>query len=180
MVQLNNRKLLVSVIGTLGVISGVILKNSFEQLKQPDHPLAKGLGPILFMGGWAIVAYALSFNPNKGYLNIPPMNLKTIVSFAAAGAIVAAVMMMKRLMAEGKPMTGTNMIFPALFVAGWFALGYALGNDVMSYAVPVMVIVSMMVILPQQRKKCVVDGPGMPLFVAAWALLAFKNSLVSF
>ena len=74
------------------------------------------------------------------------------------------------------------MILPAIFAISWLVLGYNSGSHLtgsmkwLGLAVGVLVILSMMVILPFQRKNCIADGPGMPLFVIAWVLIVYMNS----
>ena len=64
--KLNNKLLLETSIASLMVIYGVIIKNSFEQLGIPDHPIGKSVGMGLFIFGWVYTAYILSLNkPNK-------------------------------------------------------------------------------------------------------------------
>lgn len=46
----------------------------------------------------------------------------------------------------------------------------------MSASIPALVIGSMMWTLPTQRKLCVVDGPGMPMFVLAWMIYIFMHA----
>jgi len=173
MVNLNNEKLYPTLLGALGVISGVILKNSMEQLGTPDNVLGKIVGPILFMVGWAQVVYALGFEPATGTL---PMNQNTLMLALSAISIMVAVFMMKKLMVEGQPM---QMIYPAMFAGGWGLLAYVAGNNPWTWSAALLVLASMMGVLPWQRTNGVVDGPGLPMFVIAWLLLAVNNSLVS-
>ena len=89
-----------------------------------------------------------------------------------------------------------NMVYPALVAGGWVALAYALCQQRsflnpraptmpttvrcgLSFGATALVLASMMVVLPQQRKMKIVDGPGMVMFTAGWALvvaaLAYKG-----
>ncbi len=170
MVSLNNNKLFLSILGAVGVILGVIMKNSTEQMKIPDHPVGSQLGPLLFALGWGITAYAISMDNNFG---VNWMSQKTMMAFAASAGVFMAVMRMKKLMKEGKE---PGMLLPGIFVGGWLLLANAIGNRY-SWAGASMVLLGMMVALPWQRKACIVDGVGMPLFTAGWAAVVFGNSL---
>ena len=90
---------------------------------------------------------------------------------------------MKKVMASGKPMP---TMYPVIFAGSWLALGYTVGmgkggffntSTILGLLAAGMVLVGMMVVLPWQRKNNVVDGPGLPLFVAAWGLLAAGNAI---
>jgi hypothetical protein len=150
------------------VISGVVTKNTFEQLGNSNHPVGKPLGMILFTLGWIYTAYALSYGKSKKYLYVGPCL-----------GILGAVMLMKKYMADKKPVP---KVFPIVFAISWVVLGFLTSNHLsgaMKYSglvASAAVLMSMMWVLPWQRTKKIVDGPGMPLFTAAWALLIGLNS----
>ena len=173
----NKKSLMSTLLGASLVIGGVVIKNTLEQLKTPKHPLSKvGLG--LFIIGWVIVAYATGNSGSKS-------RNKMFIAFSSAAGIVYSVMSMKKAMASGMPMP---MMYPAIFAGSWLTLGYTVGmgkggffntSTILGLLAAGMVLLGMMVVLPWQRKNKVVDGPGMPLFVAAWGLLAAGNALKS-
>ena len=75
------------------------------------------------------------------------------------------------------------MLLPAIFAIAWIILGFNVGshlkNNNMKYLgllATILVLISMMGILPFQRKHNIIDGPGMPLFVIAWAVIILVNS----
>jgi len=166
--RLNNRLVVETSIAALLVIFGVVTKNSFEQLGMPNHPIGKPLGMLLFIVGWIYTAYILSINkPNKALFVL------------ASLGIVVAVMMMKQYMEKKQT---PPMAFPIIFAVSWLILGFMSGNHLsgnMKYAglfASLLVLLSMMNMLPLQRKHNVIDGPGMPLFVVAWVIIVFLNS----
>jgi len=166
--RLNNRLVVETSIAALLVIFGVVTKNSFEQLGMPNHPIGKPLGMLLFIVGWIYTAYILSINkPNKALFVL------------ASLGIVVAVMMMKQYMDKNQT---PPMAFPIIFAISWLILGFMSGNHLsgnIKYAglfASVLVLLSMMNVLPLQRKHNIVDGPGMPLFVIAWVIIVFLNS----
>lgn len=73
------------------VIFGVVIKNSFEQLGFPNHPIGKPIGMGLFILGWIYVSYILSINKKNKLMFILP-----------SIGIVIAVMMMKTYIAKNK------------------------------------------------------------------------------
>jgi hypothetical protein len=166
--RLNNRLVVETSIAALLVIFGVVTKNSFEQLGMPNHPIGKPLGMLLFIVGWIYTAYILSINkPNKALFVL------------ASLGIVVAVMMMKQYMEKKQT---PPMAFPIIFAVSWLILGFMSGNHLsgnIKYAglfASLLVLLSMMNMLPLQRKHNVIDGPGMPLFVVAWVIIVFLNS----
>jgi hypothetical protein len=175
--KLDNNIALQSTFASLLVIFGVVTKNSFEQMGQPDHPIAQPIGMTLFVIGWLYVAYVLSIGKNKALFFIPAL------------LILGSVLMMKKHMNDnqqseeqiGAPVE-VPMVYPATFALAWLVLGFAVGNHLsgaMKYLgllATLFVLVSMMNMLPYQRENCVVDGPGMPLFVIAWGIIVFLNA----
>jgi hypothetical protein len=165
--KLNQGLVLHTSVAALLVIFGVIVKNSSEQMKMANHPIAKPLGMGLFILGWIYTAYVLSlYKQNKLVFIVPCL------------AIAGSVFMMKHHMAKKEP---PPMVYPIIFILSWLALGFNVGNHLtgkMKYLgllASVLVLISMLKLLPAQRKDCIVDGPGMPLFVIAWAIIVFLN-----
>jgi hypothetical protein len=168
MVFLNNSLLIHTSLSALMVIGGVVVKNSGNKLGLSEHKVVKPLGMGLFVGGWLYCAYALSAG-----------RADKIMPIVASLAVVGSVMGMKRCMDKGKT---PAPIYPIIFAIAWLAIGYGVGNHMrgmMQYAgllASALVLGSMMVALPYERKHCLVDGPGMPMFVVAWAIIAVMNS----
>tara|TARA_B110000977_G_C11071735_1_gene489763 strand:+ start:2611 stop:3120 length:510 start_codon:yes stop_codon:yes gene_type:complete len=165
---LNTQLVIETSIAALLVIFGVVIKNSFEQLGMPNHPIGKPLGMMLFVGGWVYTAYILSkHKQNKLAFIIPSVG------------ITLAVIIMKHYMAQKK---APPMIAPLIFAGSWIVLGLMVSNHltgVLKYSgllASFLVLISMMKILPFQRKNNIIDGPGLPLFVIAWTLIIFINS----
>jgi hypothetical protein len=166
--KLNNNLFIQTSIASLMVLFGVVTKNSFEQIKQPNHPIGKPVGMALFTLGWFYIAYILSVNkPNKILFVVPSL------------MILMAVMLMKQYMGKNQ---SPPPVLPLLFALGWIILGFNVGNHLtgnskyLGLIASACVLVSMMSMLPAQRKSCVVDGPGMPLFTIAWIIFILLNS----
>lgn len=162
MVQLDDGKLMRGVLAGMLITFGVVAKNTSEQTKMSaNSPLAL-LGLLMFVGGWALEAYTLS----EGKPTVD--KLKYIIPSAT---IVIVVMLMKKLMKAGK----NPMPLPVIFAVAWLMLGFFV-QPVYGTLAAILVLLSMLLSLPWQRKAGVVDGPGMPLFVIAWFVLAFLNA----
>ena len=166
--QINTNLLIQTFIAACLVIFGVVTKNSFEQLGFPNHPIGKPIGMGMFIMGWIYTAYILSINkPNKLMFILP------------SALIVMSVMMMKQYMVKKQT---PPMVFPVIFALSWIILGLNAGNHLsgnqkyLGLFASFLVLLSMMVILPFQRKNKIIDGPGLPLFVIAWVILIILNS----
>lgn len=162
-------------LGALMVQGAVALKNVTEQKKDfALAPLGKIPAKVLFAAGWAVVAYAIavrSSNPIRGLL-----------AFVGAAAVVGAVFHVKMSKADGKE---PNKMIAMLFPLGWVLVAAAIaykGGPLRLGGVlgAGMVLLSMMQVLPWQRKNGVVDGPGYNLFSYAWVVLAAANSVHAF
>lgn len=188
-ISLDKNLLAWSSLGAVGVISGVVVKNSMEQLGKSKSVVGTFVGPALFVGGWLVFLYAvvLALDGGLGTNWIPKLQ-----AAAAVAMIVGSVLYMKQQMAAGKDVAPYVAV---LFPIGWVLLAYTIGiggldsipsvakltgaKSVLSLGAAGAVLLSMMWALPWQRKNCVVDGPGMPLFASAWAALIAANSMVT-
>ena len=165
-----NRKFFLLLVGGLIVQLAVATKNTLEQAKM-DKPDIEMAGKGAFVLGWAIVAYSIA-TPNL-------ISLKSLIAFSGAGAIVATVFYVKEMKKAGKE---PNKYIKMLFPAGWILIMMAIiiqkgKNRFLSLLATVLVLASMIVVLPKQRELCIVDGPGMNMFVNAWWLLAISNGV---
>ena len=101
--KLNNRLFQLISLGALGVIGGVVAKNTSEQLStlsKYNKEMLGYLGMALFVVGWATVGYAITQKEN---------NPNDPLVWGAVLGIVASVLLMK---AQGKQMT---MLLPVIF-----------------------------------------------------------------
>lgn len=161
----NQRLLIQTVIASILIILGVVVKNSFEQLGLKNHSVGSPLGMLLFSVGWIYMAYVLSQGRRNKLMVVSP-----------SLAILLTVMAMKM-------SSKVNMLLPLVFAGAWVVLGYSLSRNgtynerMLGLLASACVIGSMMYSLPQQRTLCVVDGPGMPLFVFAWGIVSYLNSV---
>ena len=169
---INEQVLLNTALGATAVVSGVVVKNTYEQLGDANNEIAMPIGMALFVLGWVFTAYNTASGRSPLYASL---------CAGASIGILGVVMYMKHLMKKGKKVP---MILPIVFGVLWIVLGYSVASHlhqlnykVLGVLAGVCVILSMLVVLPWQRKKGVVDGAGMPLFVLAWAIVCYLNSL---
>jgi hypothetical protein len=151
------------------ILAGVVIRNTYKQLGQTQSPIMY-LGPALFVCGWAALAYSLSMTPGG---RIVFTDKRTIIFFACAAGIVTSVMLMNKHINEAKV---PPIYLPIIFGACWLLLGYSMTNNTIGLAAAGLVIVSMLIVLPWQRKNNVVDGPGMSLFTIALSMIVYAAS----
>lgn len=174
--SIDGTKLFTTGLSALGIISGVVLKNTSKSLDDPKKTKMKTLGTGLFIGGWAAMAYSLRGTNWK--------SVKSVLSFVAIIFIVVVVMTMVNTMESGEEVP---MILPIVFAVSWLMLGLSVGilqdgrfdkwSGAAGALASIAVILAMLVALPWQRKNCIVDGPGLPAFTAAFGVIALVNSL---
>ena len=171
--NLNNKKLMLTGVAGLMIYSAVVLKNGSEQIGKKNHPIPSILGRALFVGGWGLMAYAISGKPSM------KMSQKSLMAYGGSLGVVIAVMAMKSLplsAAQKKP-------FGMLFIASWIlvASSVGMGKSMRSKQLGMLalanVLGSMLYILPKQRELGIVDGPGMGMFSLTFVSLALANAL---
>jgi len=151
------------------VISGVVIKNSEEQLEKPPSII----GPAVFLMGWLVFAYAVAHNA----VHYGMEGVNALLPYGAASVIALSVLAMKAKMA-GKSVPLPQWVLQGGFIFGWLLLAFSIGrHQDIAFVSALLVFLSMMVVLPKQRALNLVDGPGMPLFTAAWAGMVYANAL---
>ena len=169
-VQVDTTHLIKLVVGATAVVSGVVAKNTATQVKPRIlSPVLNLSGMILFTLGWVIVAYLIGEKQQDS---------GKILTYLSTGAIWFSASQMRSKMDKKEPVP---MALPILFVLGWVTLGWIADlttNKRLGVAAAGLVVLSMLVFLPWQRKRCIVDGPGMALFAAAWSIIILINSIV--
>lgn len=167
--DLNDRKLKLTGIAGLMVYTAVILKNGGEQMGQKNSFLSSVVGRMLFISGWALMAY--SFGK-------PSMKPKALLSYGGALGIVIAVMAMKMLKSPAK-----KKPFGLLFIASWIAVAIAVGmgksmrSKQLGMFALANVLISMLFVLPKQRMLTIIDGPGIGMFLTTFISLTIANSI---
>ena len=132
-----------------------------------------GLGSMLFVAGWALMAYSIAGRPSM------KMNQKSMIAYGGALGVVIAVMAMKNLPLSAQ----IKKAFGILFIAAWVAVAISVGMGksnrakMYGYFALANVLGSMLFVLPFARKRNIVDNPGMFMFGLTFISLAIANSL---
>lgn len=171
-VTLDQRALGLALVAGAIIQSAVSLKNSAGQYKGiPLHGLSGLPAKAAFALGWALLAYSICGRDLR--------SRKCILAVAGSAMVVAAVFHIKKSMAAGK---APNSLIKMMFPIGWAIVAYSIYHrggalKKLGAAGAAMVLLSMMVVLPYQRKHGIIDGPGMNLFALAWVLIALGISV---
>lgn len=175
---LSRIKFILSAIGALLVVLGMVLKNSTEQIGDKNHPIGRIFGSAAFVGGWILVAYSVAID-NKGLL---VLDLKTLLTVISVVTIIMTAQQIKETMEQSQTVP---VEYSILFSAAWLLLGYTVGMlkggfySKMGLFGSLIILISLFMSLPLQRKHCIVDGPGMPMLTVGWSALIFANALVA-
>jgi hypothetical protein len=173
---LNDKKFNMSLLGAVLVITGVVIKNSLEQMNSGSK-LMPLVGMGCFVSGWIVVAYSVMMTGSGNVTSFT--SKKSLMVMGAVASIVLSVMAMKGTISTPLPKASLG----GIFAVSWLVLGYSIGmgqnkKSLLGLSGALMVLASMMVALPMQRAKCVTDGPGYSLFTTGWFALAIGNSLM--
>lgn len=136
---------------------------------------AKSLGTILFILGWLGILYLTGYK-NGNFLMFPVITASIIII-----SMLVIAWSRNKYGWENTPKWCT--MFYVTFAIGWVAFAYAISigkpNIVLWFSLLAsgMTIFSTMVLLPYQRPRCIVDGPGISLFVLTWVFVSIVNSI---
>lgn len=178
-IRINPRKLGMLSLGAALVITGVVLKNGYAM--QAGDTRAKVPGTIAFIGGWLLVATILGMGNTKNLRNGLRTRRGQWGFWSSIAILITVTIMINAFRDRGKKVPP---ILGIAFVLGWLSLGYAVGigktklSKSLGLIAAVLVIISMTMVLPQERMKKITDGFGMPLFTAGWMSLALAYAYV--
>jgi len=121
---------------------------------------------LFFIIGWILISYVLSQGKNR-YIKY--------ISIIIAISVIYSVMKMKKYMNINQQ---PPLIYPAMFIIAWLIIPLIITKkrDI-AYIGTFLILGSMMIALPWQRKLCIVDGPGMIMFTIGWILIIWTNSI---
>jgi hypothetical protein len=151
------------------VMSGLMLKKGGKQAKYPRT--AQDIGYGLLIIGWLLVAFVTGVKARKVLLQ--PLLASLIV--------LASVIMMVQHTDKKQP---APIVLPFVFSMALFILGWVISkggkfSQRLGFLGPLLLILSCIVFLPCQRKKKVVDGPGVALHTLGWVFLSVAFSTMN-
>lgn len=180
---LNNKRLWGVLISSFAILGGVTLKDSIQEYSENPNPnkLLTMLGVSLFIIGWIGVAYFVSLGKEGRTVG----GIKTWL-----GLISSLFIMLSALSVRWAEDTFRNTSPPrwvmasgTVFAMMWLLLGYSVSIGKSSGALwfglsaAILAIFSALVVVPWQRSRNIVDGPGIILLTLAWVSFAVANAM---
>ncbi len=170
-----NNRLGITIIAVLLIIFGVVIENSHDQVKK-RFKYGDKFGLVLFILGWATLAYIIGKHLPKHKIHI----------YISCATIALSAISMKIMMKQIKKKI--PLVLPALFIIGWLVFGWMMAQDrpynslypymkYIGFVPALIVLIVMLFIMPRQRTECNVDGPGLPLFTIALAMVVVVTNL---
>ncbi len=186
MVQLNDKKLLWSLLGAVLILVGTLIKNGYHSLKLPAINFGYKSGPLFKALGWIVTALAIATTSNSSSIFNLQMNRHGVLAIFAIGLLYwCGTEINKYQTCDTTPDSKCPQHLVAGYAGGWAMLTLALisqsnfkwSNSFLAVAAMIMILYSKFTMLPMQRRKGMVDGPGYSMVTAAWLFLAVSNSL---
>lgn len=171
MVLFNDNLLLLSSLGSLGVIGGIVSKNSPQLVGKNS----KQIGDGLFVAGWAIVLYAILQSLGGNFTDM--VSIQAIVSvLAIVGSIIVIPQYAPQYAKYSK----------WIYSAGWLGLAGTLGlgdfskfemdklmdtKNIYAMLSAALAISASIYVLPKEKQHGIIGGPAVPMYVIALGLL---------
>lgn len=165
---INRTRLLEMLMATVLVVTGATMSSTAKEAKGLTEGMRYILaivGFIFFIGGWGLVAY-------RFYQTIPKKAMYFIPGIAA---IVISSLVIRFTTLPKWP-------FFLGYAAGWALFGWAISSEIegtdrwLGPSAAALAVASMVGMMPWQRQNCIVDGLGLPLYVAGWVLVSIVHA----
>ena len=172
--RINTTQSAVALLGGASIVAGV---NLYKYAKPLGDQTLLTLSTALFVGGWLTVALSVS---GGTYDSVIPVNLKSVIAFTGAVAVVAGAMMARQSLdaaAAGKPPAPGNLGM-MLFLGGWAGIGLAMmmGNwqpeKIIATIVAIGITLGGVYWTAQLETSGKSQMPGKILFGAGWVAMA--------
>jgi hypothetical protein len=161
------------------IIIGMIVTNGGNQYYTTNTRSTIIAGAFMFTMGWISLMYGIVTQSNK-FVKGKRSNLL----ITASVIIVLSFVCITYIIPKAAIHTPWIVAFGMMFTCGWILLGYAISIDRpqrsqgLGLGAAIAIILSILVFLPLQRRRSIVDGPGMALFAVGWGLMAAANGSV--
>jgi hypothetical protein len=181
----NSRKLWVSLLSILIIVlSVIIIEGSKEYQKSVQGKRNKAnfwIGFSLYIIGWIALVYSIISDKTLKTMEIKKKNWFVIASsFLVVGSTL---IMTTTEFLKGKQKWAMWLIIP--IIIGYLGLGWSTGLGSISKAARwiglgagALIIVGIFLTRRWQQKRCIVWGPGLPLYVFGFIVIAVINALV--
>lgn len=173
-----------SAVALLGGVSIVAAVNLYKYAQPLGDQTLVMLSTALFVGGWLIIALAVS---GGTYGSVIPANLKSIIAFASAAAVIAGAMIERQKLdaaSAGKPPSANNLGM-MLFLGGWAGIGLSMAmggawrlEKIVATIAAIGVTLGGVYWTAQLEMNDQNQLPGKVLFGAGWVLMALAIGFV--
>ncbi len=182
----NSRKLWVSLLSILIIVLSVIIVEGSKQYQKnvsgKRNKTNFWLGFSLYIIGWIALVYSII--SDKTLKNISIEDKKTWFVIASSLLIVGSALIMSTTeFLKGKQKWTMWLIIPSL--VGYLGLGWSTGLGSISKTAKwvglgagALILLGIFLARRWQQKRCIVWGPGLPLYVFGFVVLAVINALV--
>ena len=182
----NSRKLWVSLLSILIIVLSVIIVEGSKQYQKSIQ--AKRSKPNFWIGfslyiiGWIALVYSII--SDKTLKNVEIKDKKIWFVVASSFLIVGSALIMTTTeFLKGKQKWTMWLIIP--LIVGYLGLGWSTGLGSVSKVAKwvglgagVLIILGILLARRWQQAKCIVWGPGLPLYVFGFVVLAVINALL--
>lgn len=196
--KLDAKRFVLTLVGALFTISGIVLQNSSQQLKESGYEdeesisVMAGFGPVLYIMGWGLMVYSIAYKSN-GFINSKVFtkdNYRGMIALISGITIIICSMVMGSYMSMGEPVP---MALPIILSIGWLGVGYSaamdkandffslhIGKGIFALVGVGSVLFSLLYVLPfWDRPNDITDGFGMPLLtLTGWGGIILANSIM--
>lgn len=172
--KINPAQAAIAILGGASVVAGV---NLYKYAKPLNDQTLLGLASTLFIGGWLVVALAVSGGTVASVTQFPPA-LKSLIAFVSTVAIVAGATLERQKLDATNSNTSDNNLGMGLFLGGWAGIGLAMawGNwsmeKIIATAVAIAVTLGGVFWTAQLETNGQNQLPGKITFGAGWVLMA--------
>ena len=169
--KINMTQTAIAALGGASIIAGV---NLYKYAKPINDENLQLLSSALFIGGWLIIALAIS----GGTWDSLTLSLKNLIAFVSAVAVIAGAMMERQKLDTAAGQNGDDLGM-ALFLAGWAGIGVAMAMDsdwamekIIATIAAIGVTLGGVYWTAQLETSQQNQMPGKILFGAGWVLMA--------
>lgn len=186
MVQINDKKFMWSILGAFLVSAGMLIKNGYHSLRFPAISIGYKLGPILTSLGWIVTALSIATTAKSlSLFNLQMDQHGALAMFAIGLVFWSSAQMNKYQTCDTSVDSQCPNYLIAAYSGGYVLLALALAmqskfkwlNTFLASIAALLMICCKLGVLPAQRLKGMVDGPGYTMYTAAWGLIALSNSI---
>jgi uncharacterized membrane protein YadS len=183
----NSRKLWVSLLSILIIVlSVIIIEGSKQYQKSVQGKRSKPnfwIGFSLYIIGWIALVYSII--SDKTLKNISIEDKKTWFVVASSFLVMGSVLIVTTTEFLKGSMQKWAMWLIIPLIVGYLGLGWSTGLESVSKVAKwvglgagILIVLGILLARRWQQKRCIIFGPGLPLYVFGFIVIAVINALV--